>query len=321
MRLRGVDFPSIMTASGTQGFFGEGYWYHGPWKLLGLTFKGCGFVAKTTTLLARPGNMPMKQDGITPREFFPKCIVVRPLKGVVLNAVGLSGPGTPALLERNIWQQRKGAPWFLSFMAPDGSDQEKLDQLKEFILLLNIYKIKEWNARIGLELNLSCPNTGTDLSNLVQLAGQMLDIVTPFGIPIQIKINATIPPEIAKQIMLHRACDAIVCSNTIPWGKLPDKINWKKLFGSETSPLDHLGSGGLSGWPLREIVFEWIRNIRDCGMTKPIWTCGGIDSPEAVYKAFDAHASGIQVGTVAMLRPWRMKSIIRAVRELRPGST
>lgn len=110
MQLRGIHFRPVCNAAGAQGFFGEGYPHHRWWKRLGLTFENCGFVAKTTTLLKRSGNMPLADDGITPREWKPKCIVVKPLAGVVLNSVGLSGPGAKALLDDGRWQDRDSEP-------------------------------------------------------------------------------------------------------------------------------------------------------------------------------------------------------------------
>ncbi len=72
MRLRGIEFAPIMNASGTRGFFGEGYWYHShpAWRLAGLNFDRCGFVSKTTTFAANEGNMPLNPD-FTPQEKYP----------------------------------------------------------------------------------------------------------------------------------------------------------------------------------------------------------------------------------------------------------
>jgi len=123
------------------------------------------------------------------------------------------------------------------------------------------------------------------------------------------------PAQAVSEACQHEACDAITMSNTIPWGKLPERIDWTGLFGSEQSPLAHLGGGGLSGWPLTRIVCDWIREARDCGFSKPIWACGGIESRKAVDAVKAAGASGVQLGTVAMLRPWRMKGIIRHANE------
>lgn len=315
MQLRGIDFRPVSNAAGAQGFFGEGYPYHRSWQLLGLTFKNCGLVAKTTTLDKRPGNMPLRDDGITPQEWQPKCIVVKPIAGVVLNAVGLSGPGTKALLEDARWQKRNSQPFFLSFMSVLGSGAERLAELKDFVRLLRPY-LKDFRTPVGLEMNFSCPNAGIDPTSLVNEVGQALDAAAALGIPLQCKFNATVPAGPVCEACQHEACDAITMSNTIPWGKLPERIDWKRLFGTQVSPLAHLGGGGLSGWPLLPIVCDWIREARDDGFHKPIWACGGIDSRRAVDQAKKAGASGVQVGVVAILRPWRMKGIIQYANEL-----
>lgn len=314
MRQRGIGFPPIFNAAGAQGFFGEGYPYHRYWKLLGLTFKGCGFGAKTTTLEKRLGNMPLKADGITPVEFRPRCIYVDLLKGIALNAVGLSGSGAEALLNTYRWQERR-EPFFLSFMAVRPTVSDRLVELKEFVTLLARYK-PGFQSQFGLELNFSCPNAGIDPTSLVDEVGQALDIAGQLNIPVQCKFNATVPVRAVCEVCRHSECDAITMSNTIPWGKLPERIDWKGLFGVDVSPLAHLGGGGLSGWPLLPIVCDWIREARDCGFQKPIWACGGIDSVRAVRQAKKAGASGVQIGTVAIVRPWRMRGIIRCAHEI-----
>ena len=106
MRLREINFGPVLDGSGVEGFFGEGYWFHKFLRPLGLNFNGCAFVAKTATLKPRKGNMPLKDDGITPKELKPKCVKVKLFKGVALNAVGLSGPGAIALFEDGRWQKR-----------------------------------------------------------------------------------------------------------------------------------------------------------------------------------------------------------------------
>lgn len=70
MKLCGIDFGNVLGASGVQGFFGEGYWFHKIWNSFGLSFAGMIFVAKTATLLPRKGNMPLTWH-YTPRHPFP----------------------------------------------------------------------------------------------------------------------------------------------------------------------------------------------------------------------------------------------------------
>lgn len=252
----------------------------------------------------------MKEDGITPKEWKPKCIIVKPWTGVMLNAVGLSGPGAKALLRDGRWQERKGEPFFISFMSVAKDAIARLSELREFVKLLKPY-LSDFDTKIGLEMNFSCPNVGLDPLALVSEVCQALNLAAELNIPLRVKFNATTPVQTVCKICEHEACDALVMSNTIPWGKLPELIPWKKLFGSDTSPLAHLEGGGLSGWPLLPIVCDWIREARALGFTKPIWASGGIDSIKAVNKVHAAGTSGIQLGLVATLRPWRMPGIIQ----------
>src|SRR5437870_2528820 len=112
MRLRGIEFGNVWDASGVRGWFGEGYPYHGLLRPLGLRFEGSTFVAKTTTLAPREGNLRTSRDRLTARLVQPS-VRVYPLKGVALNAVGLTGPGFEALLQTRRWQRRQ-APFLLS---------------------------------------------------------------------------------------------------------------------------------------------------------------------------------------------------------------
>jgi dihydroorotate dehydrogenase len=309
MKLRGIKFRPVYSAAGAQGFFGEGYPYHGWWKLWGLTFKECGFVAKTTTLDPRAGNMPPKGN-LAPQEWRPGCIVVKFRRGVVLNAVGLSGPGAQSLLHDGRWQGRNGEPFFLSFMSVAPSTDQRLRELRQFVVLLK-HCLPEFQAQAGLEINFSCPNAGLDAAELIDETDAAFTTAAEPGIPLQAKFSATTPVHTVCKACSHPACDALTMSNTIRWGELPDHINWGKLFGTHTSPLKNLGGGGLSGWPLAQIVSDWIREARRLGFHKPIWACGGIDCWQAVETMWRAGASGVQLGTVAIVRPWRMRSIIR----------
>lgn len=315
------SYPPIMNASGARGFFMEGYWYHSPWRYAGLTFDNCGFTAKTTTMQPRLdphdklGNMHMLLDGITPRDCFPSCIIVKPISGVALNAVSLSGPGAYDLLNRGIWQQIIGQPWNMSFMSLCKTKSERMNELREFIRLL-VPVVHKFNAPVGLELNFSCPNTHVNPNELIEETGEALDMAAPICIPLICKYNALAPVETIFEISRNINFHALVMGNTIPWGQLPDTIPWAALFGSEESPLKQFGGGGLSGPPLRRIHCGWIREAREYGLKKPIWGCGGIDSPKAVQEYHDAGANGVQIGTVCITRPWRMKRIIATAKEL-----
>lgn len=126
MRLRCIDFGNVFCSSGARNFDGDGWWYHSFWKPFGLDYTGSTLIAKTTTLEPREGNMPLK--GIKPREFFPSCVKVNFLEGAALNAVGLSGPGAQALLDRGVWDFQPN-PYLLSFMAVGKTPSERLEEV------------------------------------------------------------------------------------------------------------------------------------------------------------------------------------------------
>jgi len=308
MRIHGIYFGPIFDASGAEGFFGEGYAHHKFFRLLGLTFDGCAFVAKTTTLNARAGNMPMKKDGITPKERKPKCIKIYFRKAMMLNAVALSGPGAKALFEINRWQKRT-MPFFLSFMSVENTAEARTAELEKFVDLFANY-LPDFLAPVGLQINYSCPNVGLNPNELIDEVKTGISIASALDIPLMPKFNVLAPVKAVKEISEKLYCDAICISNTIPWGKLPERINWKKLFGFDISPLAKFGGGGLSGRPLFPLVVEWITEARKIGIKKPINAGGGILCANDVDTLHNAGASSIFIGSVVNLRPWRVKKII-----------
>jgi dihydroorotate dehydrogenase len=127
-------------------------------------------------------------------------------------------------------------------------------------------------------------------------------------------------PAVAAQIAA--LSDFLTATNTVAFGKLPDKIDWVKLFGSTQSPLANVGApggGGLSGRPLLPLVLEWIRAVRALGVKTPIIGGGGILSSQDALDVLAAGASAVFIGCVSMFRPWRVAKIIRTVNEASRG--
>ncbi len=304
MIVRGIDFGHVLNASGARGFFGEGYWFHRC--IPGLNYRGSTFVAKTTTLEERAGNMPLGRMW-RPRELMPKCIVVKPFKGVTLNSVGLSGPGIEPLLHIWSWDD-PGRPWMISVMSVRDTAQGRAEEVLRMADLIDFVTLP---AHVGVQLNLSCPNAGLDPSALVEDARSQVAALAPLGRPLFLKVNALFPVVAAVDLSRLQAVDGFVVSNTIPWGKLRGRIDWGGLFGTEVSPLAHLGGGGLSGRPLLPIVIEWVQAVRRAGLAKNVVGGGGILSVRDASDMILAGADAIELGSVSILRPWRVASIIR----------
>lgn len=309
MRLRGIDFGSVMNASGARNFFGQGYWFHHWLRPMGLSFENSTFVAKTTPLDPRKGNMATKHDdGMTPNKLFPDCIVVDHLKQTVLNAVGLTSPGAKALLTYGYWQRMR-YPFFTSFAAVSDSVESRLEEYKAFVMLLKPY-LRYFLAPVGLEINFVCPNKEHVSMPRVEEIWEALNILSSLNIPLVAKMNILMSHEACLEVQKHKACDAICMSNTIRWDELPRIIDRNAWFGTTISPLQKYGGGGFSGVPLFSLVTGWIREARRIGFYKPIIGCGGIMRWQDGCDMLDAGADAIQIGSVGMLRPHRVRNII-----------
>ena len=317
MELRGIDFGHVLDASGVRGWFGEGHPFH-RWIPFGLSFAGSTFVAKTTTLEPRDPNGALAADGRTTRLLRQPCVRVDWRRGVVLNALGLPGPGLEALLAAGRWQRRT-EPFFLSFAAIAETAEGRLDETRRFVRILSA-ALPDFAAPVGLQVNFSCPNVPHGEPPPDPVAGfrAELDEYAALGVPLMVKLSVTQPVADARAIAEHPACDALCVSNTIPWGEMPDRIDWHRLFGAR-SPLERFGGGGLSGAPLLPLVAEWVSEARRAGTAAPINAGGGILRPADADLLHRAGASSVFVGTIAMLRGWRLARTIRRANRLFAG--
>lgn len=317
MKVGHLNVQPVSCASGVSGFFGEGYWFH---KLLfplicWIKLPWVTFVAKTTTWDKREGNTPLSdKDGITPQEWFPRSVVVKLWKNVVLNAWGLSGPGLQALYEKGLWQKRRHDFW-LSFMSVAKTMDEQKEELRNAVRFL-LAHLSEFGATVGLQLNVSCPNAGVCMLNIVRTTYELLDVVDqedPEGhLTVEVKPPPTATARDIAEMAKHQRCTAFCLFNTLAFGMLAEEVDWENYFGTkkpEESPLiSRLGkeknqSGGLSGKPLHRILCRKIREARALGVTKHINACGGILGPISAWKAMRAGADSIALGTIITLRP------------------
>jgi dihydroorotate dehydrogenase len=325
MILLGTDFGRCWDMSGVRGFFGEGYAYHRPLAVVGLTFRGSRFTSKTTTLFRRSGNMPLAADGITPLEFKPICIKVDIRAGCALNAVSLSGPGLEFLINTGRWQKRT-IPWIFSFMSLEPKIDSRLQEVREAAKILKFH-LGGFQSRFVFQQNFSCPNVKEvthGVEEVIEEAEESSAIVAELlpDLPQVPKLSVNMPPVGAKRMASNKNCHGLCCSNTVKWGDLSHLIDWKQFFDkSGVSPLKELGGGGLSGKPLLPLVLDWIKQVRTEGVTKPIIGGGGILGPQDAIAVRKAGANAIAVGSMSMLRPWRMQRTINVANSIGPNGS
>jgi dihydroorotate dehydrogenase len=312
MKLRNIDFGNILGASGVQGFFGEGYQIHRLWGSLGPNFEGMTFVSKTTTYHQRDGNAELRED-FTLRRTFPDCIKARPFRGSLFNSVGLSGPGFVPLFNQHKWQGIQ-KPFMISIMSVAPTKEERLAEIQTMLEFLSDYK-SEFSAPFGVQINLSCPNTDEDPKELIGESMDILDLDCDPEIPRMYKYSiASAPIRAILELGQHPNCDSLCVSNTIPAGW--KGLNWNKAWGKKPPVFKKYKGGGLSGKALRPLVCDWIKNLRDAGFTRPINGGGGIFHPKDVEHYRNAGANSAFIGTVASLRPWRVRAIIEKANQL-----
>ncbi len=327
------NFGPVWGASGVEGFFGLGNEYrHHRVPIIGPRFKGMTFTAKTTTLPKNAGNMPLNAN-LQPIEWLPQCIKLNALEGAALNAVGLSGPGAIDLFSRGHWQQRT-KPFMVSFMPiAKGESLNRIMEFDDFARLLE-WEAKRFQAPVAAQVNLSCPNVGNVQSSPEHFQQEVLALLEKgarlrnAGVVLIPKFNILTDPEIIVAVQKQGIATAVCISNTIPWrayadenipgGKLINQIPWTELFG-EMSPLGKFGGtgGGLSGEPIRPAVQAYIAHLKQRVHKLHINACGGIMHPRHVDEYHAAGADSISIGTAAILRPWRVQSIIQRAHQLR----
>lgn len=308
-------FGPVWGASGVQNFHGQGWPYHALFKkYLGesFTFKGLTFVAKTTTLHRREGNMPL-DEGYMPVEKWPKCIKILPFmwcRGAALNAVGLSGPGAEALFECSApsWLSKR-EPFFLSFMSTESDPEKRWEEFWAFVEMFIQY-LPRFSGLVGLQHNVSCPNVGMGKQNLVREIELNANIMNQYApeVPYIVKISAQTPVE--EMLEASQCIDGICVSNTLPWAAL--SLSTRLLYtGRVRSPLRKYGGGGLSGAGcLRRKTLSWIQQFRQHNRELYINGGGGILRRSHVRDFHDVGADSVSLGSVAFLRPWRMRDLI-----------
>jgi dihydroorotate dehydrogenase len=314
--LKKTYISSVILASGTLGFSGEGYPYHRIIYPFVQTAKYLSmFVAKTVTVDPVKGKMPLKRNS-SPAKLRPDCIFIdfkRWWRGGMLNAVGLSNFGLKWYLEQGLWQKYTKS-WALSIMFVRKTCEERIEEAQEFVAIM-LQHLDQFDVLPIIKLNISCPNTCHNLSDLIAEQREILSILATLGLDIIVKVNAVSDIESIRKIADHEACKGICVSNTLPWNDLPEWIKWKifpEVFGrtpeDEQSDvvawIEKYGGGGFSGKDCLPVVVAWIARARQSGIIKPIIGGGGIFSPFDAWRMKKAGATSISIGSPLLFRPW-----------------
>lgn len=264
----------FMTASGALAFDGQGWPWEWPLRWTGfLDPKLFTIVTKTLTRHPRRGNL---------RWSHPWSVVKRMGSLGVLNAIGLTNHGIE-------WWIKKVAPKIpadYKIIVSIEADDE--NEVREMIRMIGGQKI------LGIELNLSCPNSGSadrKLSNKVLHLCQIASETSP--VPLIAKISYTHDYKTIARELESTKIEAISI-NSIPW---------RELFQEIPSPLDSYGGGGVSGKVIQPFTWKMVREISEISkipvIGPSVWEYGDIQ------KVLDRGAKAVSFGSVFVYYPWR----------------
>jgi dihydroorotate dehydrogenase (NAD+) catalytic subunit len=255
-----------MVASGT---FGYGLDYA---KVFDIQRLGA-IVTKTTTLLPRRGNAPVR---------------IAETPAGMLNSIGLQNVGVSSLIKDlapvyATWKTPVVAS-IMGFTAGEYADvASRLEAVEGFA---------------GIELNLSCPNTdaggiefGQDAAAAADVVRRVLRVTT---LPVIAKLtpNVTDPRTIARAVV-EAGADSLCVGNTLV-GMGIDLERRKPVIGATFA--------GLSGPALKPVALRQVYQIAGC-VDVPVIGCGGISTARDALEFIVAGATAVQVGTATFANP------------------
>jgi len=229
------------------------------------------------------GAVITKSITVEPRKPYNLPTAV-PLECGMLNAVGLSNPGSESLKETLITLKEVGIPIIVSIAGKDE---------KEFA---HVAHIAEKYGASAVELNLSCPHVermGLEILNDISLTRKVVEGVTStVKIPVIAKLGIVDDIVRLSGLVLESGAKALSLINTIRAMKID--VYTKK-------PVLSHAIGGLSGIAIHPIavrvVYEVYKEYR-----VDIMGVGGVYDWETAIEMMLAGARAVQIGTAIIKR-------------------
>ncbi len=212
----------------------------------------------------------------------------------LINAIGLANPGVDAEVEllksANLALASRRTPLIASIFA--GSPQE----FAEVAL-----KAAEANPAF-LELNISCPNVGSEFGEpfagspeaAAQVTGEVKTALAGQGIPVIVKLAPNVPSvaRVARAV-IEAGADALCAVNTMPGMLIDAEARWPVLANR---------SGGISGPALKPIALKCVYDLHRSFPDTPIIGTGGVSTGLDAIEFIMAGASAVGVGSAIYYR-------------------
>jgi dihydroorotate dehydrogenase (NAD+) catalytic subunit len=240
------------------------------------------YVPKTVTLEPRTGNRP-------PR--------VLETAGGMINAIGLPGPGLEIFLSEEL-------PRLLALPCPvivsiggfsAGEYAALAGGLRQ---ALELALGEGWMSKVGLELNISCPNVHSGCAAIGGDPGETGAVVEGVRAVWPGLLVAKLTPNVTDIVAVGRAAaeagaDALAAVNTFK-GMVLDRKTLKPFLGNAT--------GGLSGPAIKPLALRAVYELYQ-GVDVPIIGMGGVANTQDVLDFMSCGAGLVAVGSSAFQDP------------------
>lgn len=240
------------------------------------------YVPKTVTLEPRRGNEP-------PR-------IIETAAGM-LNSIGLPNVGIEAFIDREL-------PRLLMLPCPlilnvGGFAAEEYGRLAARLRRALDILMPSWSSRIGLELNVSCPNVHSGCISIGSDPGETRAAVEGARAEWPGLLVVKLTPNIGDILPVARAAveagaGALALVNTFK-GLALDRVSLRPLLGGVT--------GGLSGPAIKPLALRFVYEVaREVDV--PLIGMGGVASVQDVLDFLACGATVVAVGAAGFRDPW-----------------
>jgi dihydroorotate dehydrogenase (NAD+) catalytic subunit len=270
----------FMTASGALAFDGRGWAWEWPLRWVGLLDPALfTIVTKTLTRTPRKGNL---------RWSHPWSVVKKTEPEGIVNAIGLTN---------------KGIDWWISEIAPTIPQDYKIVvsiEADNIDTTAGMLRMLETKRIVGVELNLSCPNSVSKDSQTTEKIVSICRAAEKLSkFPLIAKLSYTHDYLAIAQKLDPKKIQAIAI-NSIPW---------KAIFADKPSPLSRFGGGGISGKIIQPYSWKMVKEIAQSTsipvIGPSVWDYGD------VRKIFDCGAKAVSFGSIFVRHPWRPTEFVK----------
>ncbi len=251
------------------------------------------YVPKTVTPLPRTGNPP------------PRILETA---GGMLNSIGLPNGGIETFVAREL-------PRLLSLPRPiilnigGFSRQDYVEVAAALRVALDGTRgggpdetagEVSWLSRVGLELNISCPNVHSGCISIGSDPDETAAVVSAVREVWPGLLLAKLTPNVTDIVPIARAAadagaDGLSLVNTFK-GLALDRLSLKPFLGAVT--------GGLSGPAIKPLALRFVYEV-SAAVDVPLVGMGGVDSVQDVLDFLACGASVVAVGASGFRDPWK----------------